>query len=100
MFKSTGHGNEVHEIDKTTFVSFNGNPCAGINFWSNPSGKCETALKYKGTFYIVDVDAREEYLKCKTADEAKALHTELKAKYGKGAWSEESDYSEGDNADE
>lgn len=89
MFEPTGYGNEIHEIDNDTFVSFNSNPWADINFFSNPGGKCETALKYKGVFYIVDIDAREEYLKCTTADEAKELHTRLKAEYGKGAWSEE-----------
>ena len=91
MFEPTGRGNEVYQIDDTTFVSFNSNPCAGFSPFANPNGRCETALKYNGVFYIVDVDARQEYLKCKTAEEAKALHTRLKEEHGKGAWSEESD---------
>ena len=89
MFRKNGHGpNYLMDLDNGCYISYNPAPCAGMGHWSNGA---ETALvnPHKGNdqFLIVDTDAREEYEKCTTYDEAFKVFEILSAKHGEGKWS-------------
>jgi len=79
-FEKTGHGNYARKL-YSMHMSYN--PCINGVFDSileqltgTPSreGKDETALKYKGIWYILNGDFREEYSKCKTPLEALSVY--------------------------
>lgn len=70
------------------FISYNPNPCSEIEAWHSDNKSAETALVYKGRYYILNGDFRKQYLEVYEQGIEKCLEIFKQNEAHKSSWSD------------